>query len=186
MSESLHVQVRTARRERRMSQSELAAAVGCKQSAISMFETGRVGALSTDKIRAVCKQLAIEMPAEGAVARSVETSGFCPAFDCVSNIPYIVAGHVYLLPAFQALSSSSKHCRYCGERLEVRCPECGALASVGACCRTCGAAYIAAPEMGETSHLWVSERQRELHDVQLLKGQGGAEGIPYARRAPLI
>ncbi len=143
----LHKRVRTARRDRGLSQSGLAREVGCKQSAISMFEGGRTHVLAEEKLRAVCELLDLpweQSSGEPATPPALhETSRvYCPQAECPSNIPYLVAGDLRFLPAQQLITASEPFCRYCGEVLEHHCPECGRPVAPGACCSGCGCAYV--------------------------------------------
>jgi len=160
-----------SRHNQGITQSELAKQADCKQSAISMMERGREDALSWSKIKAVAKLLEVNIeeyaperpPAEADTER---TAGYCPIFDCPANIPYAVNGRLYALPRITA-AHGEKHCAYCGELLENSCPECGAHVSTSAaCCRECGSAYIATPEMRpEEADNWAAKQRANLKDI---------------------
>jgi transcriptional regulator with XRE-family HTH domain len=159
--------IHKARRAHGLSQSNLAREVGCKQSAISMFEGGRSQALSQKTIVAICNVLDIaweHAPAKGSIEGEAltqqATRAFCPQAECPSNIPYLVAGEVRFLPVQQHHQARTPHCRYCGELLEHTCPECGVAVTTGACCGGCGCAYVVG---GPSTNLqnWV-QAQREI------------------------
>ena len=101
-SETIHRMFRRRRIEAGLTQSELARQVGCKQSAISMFESGRVDVLSRDKLASIAERLGIdpdmlpapELPA-ATVPRSPRRLYYCPVDECPSNIPYTVRKSVF-------------------------------------------------------------------------------------------
>jgi transcriptional regulator with XRE-family HTH domain len=163
----LNQRLKAARREKRMSQSDVAQTVGCKQSAVSMFENGKTVALADDKVAAICELLEVPLPVAPAAptrpATTVAATTFCPTYDCPSNLPYMVGGELRLLPeARSARLEIQPHCRYCGEHLESQCPDCGSPASGGACCLSCGSAYVHAPELGEEASGWVQTQQQRV------------------------
>lgn len=163
----LNQRMKRARRAKRLSQSDVAATVGCKQSAVSMFENGKTAALADDKVVKICELLEIAPPVAKAIpaaaAIGVATTTFCPTYDCPSNLPYLVVGELLLLPEpRRTLLAAHPHCHYCGEHLESGCPECGSPASAGACCASCGSAYIQAPELGEATANWVQTQQQRV------------------------
>ncbi len=145
-----------------MTQSALASAAGCRQSAVSMMERGREDALSYATLEKIAELLGVELPADFApVASHYPVTGagrgYCPAFDCPSNSPYVVGGELFLLPS---LDSGGKYCRYCGELLEFRCPGCGSPVGDGACCVLCGAAYVSSEGLDIADPLSWADKQR--------------------------
>ena len=130
-----------------LTQIELAERIGCKQSAVSMFERGNAHALSQEKIALVAELLEIPLPARNP-APPAATSGllrYCPLYDCPANKTFVVQGKILALPQPDA-AGHGKHCRFCGELLESRCPGCGQPIEPGACCTSCGSPYIPTPE----------------------------------------
>ncbi|MFU8779680.1 MAG: helix-turn-helix domain-containing protein [Kiritimatiellia bacterium] len=139
----------TIRRERGMTQSELADQIGCKQSAISMFERGNPQAIASEKQQALAKLLdipwtnprpAVLVPA----STTARDTNYCPHYECPSNVPYRVGPRLLAIPRSPA-STTGKYCRYCGEVCETHCPTCKAPYSHGACCPACGSSYIPVP-----------------------------------------
>lgn len=163
-----------ARRSRGLGQTELARAVGCKQSAISMFESGRTTALSEDTIRKIASELGVdlnkvaEIESDNVVCSSLSGfrsfTSFCPDMECPSNYPYLVGGRLMLLPMKDVSSvGTGKFCPFCGEVLEKRCPECGAPLNEGACCSQCSFQYVQnslAPDVDVKR--WVELRRMEI------------------------
>lgn len=146
---SLGSQIREARQQRHLSQSALARKVGCKQSALSMFEGGRQTALNAQVIGKLCAELGLLPPnaqelavAYGVGERSEQVRSFCPNPECPSNLPMTVGGRHLLVPRGHMLSEGECHCAWCGEVLERACPECGAAINEGAFCSHCGTAYL--------------------------------------------
>ena len=132
LSPEICFQLRDARRQAGLSQQVLAAEVGCKQSALSMFEQGRPTKLSTE---------ASPAPAAPNYAPG---SGFCPNPQCPSNRAYQVAGRALYSPDRSAADPvGGRFCAVCGEVLERLCPNCGAWVHAGAVRPHCGQPYIA-------------------------------------------
>lgn len=149
---TLGEQIKTARLHRHLSQSALARQVGCKQSALSMFEGGKSTALSAQVIGKLCDTLgllpptAAELSAEEELRRSQVQQGervFCPNPECPCNLPMMVGGRVVLVPKAHHATQGEVHCAWCGEVLERLCPECGAPINPGVFCSHCGSAYLA-------------------------------------------
>jgi transcriptional regulator with XRE-family HTH domain len=166
-------QLARARREKGMTQSALAQAVGCKQSAISMLESGQPEKLSQEAVDKLASLLGVtlEAPATHPTAYSPQSTAvspsFCPDAACPSNVPYTVAGEVLFWPRPQP--SAGKHCAYCGELLERRCPHCGAALTEGACCHTCGGAKVTNTLLPGTDHeAWAAQRRREIAEWKSL------------------
>ena len=64
--------------------------------------------------------------------------GFCPERECPSNAAYDVRGHTF----YRVTLQKGRYCAHCGEVLVSRCPECDAPLNEGACCTSCGSAYV--------------------------------------------
>jgi len=147
--------VKEARRAAKISQGELAAEVGCKQSAISMFEQGDGTKLNDEVIGKLSKKFGIAISANSSVDGTSDVhrlpaigraphSGFCPNGDCPSNQRYEVAGRLFAKPDREVADPvGGRYCAICGEVLERRCPNCGAPVHAGAVCSLCGEPYIA-------------------------------------------
>lgn len=145
-----------ARREAGLSQSEVAAEVGCKQNALSMFEQGQPTKLNDEVVEKLAKKFGIELstseeerivlPAVATAAAScieLPQKGFCPNPGCPSNHGYVVDGRrLYLPNREEADPVGGKFCARCGEILEKKCPNCGAWVHAGAVCSLCGSPYI--------------------------------------------
>ena len=143
-----------SRREAGMTQSELAREVGCKQSALSMFEQGDGTKINDEVIEKLAKKFGIRLAAEDASAApvppvvirptAIKGTAFCPNAGCPTNHPYLVDGRRFLKPALdEADPVGGKFCALCGELLERSCPNCGAPVHAGAVCSHCGEAYVA-------------------------------------------
>jgi transcriptional regulator with XRE-family HTH domain len=175
---SAHELVRNARRAKGLTQSELAARVKCKQSAVSMFEAGRTNVLAAETIAQIAKILDIDiksMPAAGAGATVAEarlTLKYCPIDECPSNVPYVVHGTVHLMPKVVTAAEDEKtRCRYCGEILECHCPnaECAARVEAGAFCPWCGAEYVPQSPLGGTDPVaWADAQRRRIAEMRKL------------------
>jgi transcriptional regulator with XRE-family HTH domain len=168
---------RQARRDRGLTQSELAAQVGATQSAVSMFEAGKADALAEDTIRAMATAMGIDLPSAGegrqpARGTAAGVAKFCPAYDCPGNVPFLIGGRVRtLVSPVCALESEPTRCRLCGELLERCCPNaaCRAPVAAGAFCARCGTAYIATPPAAESDPAgFVRGRAEDLRSLHAL------------------
>lgn len=143
---------KAARKEAGLSQSELASEIGCKQSALSMFEQGDGTKLSDEVIEKIAKKfsLSITSPEANQAVRPVPSAsssvrGFCPNPHCPSNHEYYVEEIRLFRPDREAADPvGGRYCALCGEVLERRCPNCGAPVHSGAVCSLCGQPYISA------------------------------------------
>jgi len=167
-----------ARREKGLSQSEVAAAIGCKQSALSMFEAGNPTKLSEETVVKLAAKFGIsleppkeEVPAAVAPILSAPVvRGYCPNCHCPSNVPYAVDGWLFFRPSrAEASPAGGARCAVCGEVLEKRCPVCGAPLNDGACCATCGSPYVAntLPE-GTDAAAYARVRREEIAALRAL------------------
>ena len=160
-------QLARARREKGLTQSALAQAVGCKQSAISMLESGQPEKLSQEAVAKIAVILEVSLDAPSAILNPLTT--YCPSAACPSNVPYAVAGELLFWPRPQPAAAGGKHCAYCGEVLERQCPRCGAAVGEGACCHACGGAKVTdtlPPATGREA--WAAQRRREIAEWNAL------------------
>lgn len=151
LSSEICFKIKSARRNLRLSQSVVAAEVGCKQSALSMFEQGQPTKLSEEIVKKLAEKFQIDLDTK-AIKDSGEyttheyltsASGFCPNPHCPSNSIYVIDGKRYLLPDRKLADPiGGKFCARCGENLERYCPNCGAHVHDGAVCSVCGEPYI--------------------------------------------
>ncbi len=145
--------VRSARREAGLTQGQLAAEVGCKQSALSMFEQGDGTKLNDEVIDKLAKKFNLSY-AEKGTSSSVNyqlptanyqllSRGFCPNPHCPTNHEYFVEEMRLFRPDREAADPvGGKYCAMCGELLEKKCPNCGAPVHSGAICSLCGQPYV--------------------------------------------
>jgi len=149
--------VRSARREAGLTQGELASEVGCKQSALSMFEQGDGTKLNDEVIDKLAKKFNLSYNLGQSSSSSSPSSqqptasnqyflrGFCPNPHCPSNHEYFVEEIRLFRPDREAADPvGGKYCALCGELLEKRCPNCGAPVHAGAICSLCGQPYVSA------------------------------------------
>lgn len=177
-------QIGQARRANGISQSALAAELGCKQPALSMFEAGDGTKLSDDAVKRLAARFGISLDppkdSEGkafssvSVGTAASSNGFCPNCHCPSNVPYVIEGKLLLHPLRNLASpvALSRRCAVCGEVLEVRCPECGAPLNEGACCVACGIPYVTpALPTGTDIYAWTMQRRKEIKELMTLTNQ---------------
>ena len=148
-----------ARRAAKLSQSVVASEVGCKQSALSMFEQGDGTKLNDAVIRKLAEKFGVSLEVEapvpvpvslltGASTVASASRGFCPNPKCPSNASYEVDCRTLLRPDRSAADpAGGKFCALCGEVLEKQCPNCGAPVHDGAICTFCGEPYVAIENM---------------------------------------
>lgn len=149
LSPEICKKLREARKEAGLSQSELSREIGCKQSALSMFEQGDGTKLNDEAVGKLCQKFGIKME-ETVKSSTFSVSpataaerGFCPNPFCPSHFRYSVEGKTYLRPDREKQDPvKGKYCAVCGEVLEKNCPECGASVHDGAVCSFCGKPYI--------------------------------------------
>lgn len=150
LSPEICQKLKDARRTAKLSQSVVAAEVGCKQSALSMFEQGDGTKLNEAVIRKLAEKFGVSLteaktepvPVSAPIASGER--GFCPNPHCPSNKSYEVDGRTFLLPDRAAADPvRGRYCALCGEVLEKRCPNCGRPVHDGAVCSFCGEPYIA-------------------------------------------
>ena len=155
VSRELCLRFAEARRGKGLRQTELAAQVGCTQSALSMFESGQPTKLSEETVKKLSEFLGVPLQEEMSSMLAMPTiglpeplnviHGFCPNCQCPSNVPYVVEGRLFYRPSRRVASpTGGVRCTQCGELLEIRCPSCGTVLNDGACCAACGAAYVTA------------------------------------------
>ena len=152
ISPEICLKIKAARRACGLSQSVLANEVGCKQSALSMFEQGQPTKLNDDVVEKLAKKFGIALiappdkPVESPapVATHPPHEGFCPNPHCPSNHAYTVDGITRYTPDRVAADPvGGRFCALCGELLETRCPNCGSPVHSGSFCSLCGEPYIA-------------------------------------------
>ena len=154
LSPEICIKIKNARRERGLSQSLLSKEVGCKQSALSMFEQGDGTKLNDDVIKQLCLKFGIEFPETAAkeeplpprplIPTGPVVRGFCPNASCPSHTFYEVDGRKFARPDRNAQDPvGGKFCAICGEILEKVCPNCSSPVHDGAVCSICGESYVA-------------------------------------------
>ena len=156
LSPEICLKLKEARRAAKLSQTAVAAEVGCKQSALSMFEQGDGTKLNDEVIGKLAKKFGVSLTAEEkreeeakrvplafAPTAEIAVRGFCPNPRCPSNKVYEVDGRTLALPNRTVADPvGGKFCALCGEVLEKRCPNCGAPVHEGAICSLCGDPYV--------------------------------------------
>jgi len=171
-------QLAQARRVKGLTQSALAEAVGCKQSALSMLEAGHTAMVSQETVEKIAALLDVPLEKTAAMTHAptaspatASTHAYCPHADCFSNVPYVVNGELHFWPRPRTGGlATATHCAVCGELLERRCPHCGAaVTTTGACCPTCGGARVANTLPPETDYeSWAAQRRRDIAEWRSL------------------
>jgi len=149
-------QLKEARRAAKLSQVDVAREIGCKQSALSMFEQGDGTKLNDTAIHKLAEKFGIELSKKLKSSESVELPrtapsfcmpqkgvGFCPNPDCPSNSAYCVGGKTFYMPDRTVADPvDGRFCAMCGEVLMKTCPNCGAHIHNGGFCSICGDPYV--------------------------------------------
>ena len=175
LPQEICLKFKEARQAKGYNQSALAQMVGCKQSAISMFEAGMTTKLSDETVKKMAEVLGVSLESAPAVSQeslsdqvqrtsAATVHGYCPNCGCPSNLPYVVNGNLFYRPLRQVSSpTGGVRCTQCGEVLEMKGPSCGASLNEGACCAVCGNAYVT-PTLLEGTDLttYVRMRNEEL------------------------
>ena len=146
---------REARKQAGLSQSVVARDIGCKQSALSMFEQGDGTKLGREAIENLCRKFSIPLPPQAEKDVSGASGfftqrfsgggerGFCPNPNCPSHHVYKVEGKRFFKPDRNEQDPvGGKFCAVCGEVLEKSCPNCNAPLHEGAVCSFCGMPYV--------------------------------------------
>jgi transcriptional regulator with XRE-family HTH domain len=166
---------RCRRRELSVTQADLAEQAGCKQSAVSMFEAGRVTALSTSTMERIAGILDVDLSAvdlRGEVKTSADVVlKYCPVDGCPSNVPYAVGDRLCYTPAMvRSPAAQRTRCAGCGDLLQECCPngECKALVSEGVCCPECGTSYVSVTRvtMGAKAEQWADEQRARIREIR--------------------
>ena len=166
-----------ARRAKGLRQTDLAARVGCTQSALSMFEGGHPTKISEETVKKLSDILEVSLVEKSdpngvgnsaGVGESMSgVHGFCPNCQCPSNVPYVVDGRLFFRPSRKVASpTGGVRCTQCGEILELNCPVCGASLNEGACCAACGTAYVT-PVVADGLDVVAYARVRREEIIQL-------------------
>ena len=170
ISMPLYRRLREARRARGLTQCALAEQVGCRQSALSMLESGRMDAVTHATVVKIAKLLDVVLdPATKAIAPDqavapLTAGALCPSGDCPSNAPFAVNGEILFWPRHQPIADA-RHCVFCGEVLVRACRQCGAPIAEGACCARCGTAHVPPPAVEPAdAAAWAERRRREIAD----------------------
>jgi len=175
--QTIHSMIRDARCAKGITQSRLAELVGCRQSAVSMFESGRADSLSRKTLTLIAGQLGLDIKSlsdvdvRPAAARSLLLK-YCPVDECPSNVPFAVRNRIQFVPSMvEAPASELTRCSLCGDVLEALCPnvDCRAELNEGAYCLECGQPYVAfTREVQAEPERWAAEIRRSIAELRSL------------------
>ena len=168
--QTIHAVLRHARRAEGVTQSGLAAELDCRQSAISMFESGHTNALAWETVERFAARFDVDLSPWAGLASAPATASriqlrYCPIADCPSNVPYQAGNTTCFKPRLVTTHAEGPtHCRLCGEVLEACCPnpDCRAAVHEGAFCPFCGEAYVAALPARHNTPAWVTRQRQSI------------------------
>ena len=184
LSQEICLKFKKARQSKGYNQSTLARMVGCKQSAVSMFEAGMTTKLSDETVRKIAEILDVSLDEKTETFQDIVSAqtqqssgsaihGYCPNCECPSNVPYVVGGNLlYRTLRHVASPTGGTFCTQCGELLEMKCPSCGAPLNDGACCAICGSASVT-PTVPDGTDLvaYAHMRREEIEQFNSLVGR---------------
>jgi len=161
-----------SRKLRGLTQAQLAELIDGQQSAISMYEHGRLEALSPEKLEILSAVLELDkLPdAAGEESRRYPILACCIYEFCPTNMPLLRDKEILYKPTpVWVRDSSHRHCIFCGKELRLCCHKCGADFQEGACfCAQCGSPIVRADtpakqlvRNGEPILEWIQRRCRE-------------------------
>lgn len=162
--------LRDARRALALTQGRLAAEVGCKQSAISMLESGKADAVNRATLEKIAARLGITLPEPEQTPPPPpllhpSIRRYCPSALCPSNAPFAVGDRLLFFPR---TTSTGAYCPDCGELLENSCPGCGSPINPGACCTHCGTPYVTDTVEPASPEEWAQARRHALAQLRTL------------------
>lgn len=181
----IHVALKEARRARNMTQVAIAQELGIRQSAISMFESGRHDAISQEKIVTMAEILEVDLTSLHLGQRGPTTLKYCPIDGCPSNIPYVVRDELIFMPTLsRGAREQSTACRFCSELMLDRCPntECGATLNGGGFCEACRQPYVTVTcvPAGNPAE-WADEQRGRILELRGMFEMGSETPAPEDR-----
>ena len=136
-------EVKFRRQLLKLSQSDVANALGITQPSISRYELGQSDALSGKNVSALCRHLGLKLD-----TFQKQIVFLCPNFDCPISLLYTVNGLLKAKPAVAKGDADSEiFCSACGILMLRACPtpDCHEpLNEMSAFCSKCGMAYAPA------------------------------------------
>ena len=129
---------------------EVAKRSGLSAAHVYGFLRGEKGKLSGEKINKVLGVLGLDLAQLLAEAKRLRASrplnAFSPNAECPGAMVAIISNEPVLKPAFfQIQPHHTAWCRFCGNVLEVECPECESAVDVGMFCPHCGVPLVEVP-----------------------------------------
>jgi DNA-binding XRE family transcriptional regulator len=136
-------EVRRKRHDRHLTQTALAEQIECSQTAISNIERGDLNALSSEKLKVLCRKIGLNSP---AVVNIVTVPSYCGNSDCPLGWTDVVNGNLVVQPAiFLVEKDATRFCKGCGQVLLTTCqePSCSKPVLEGsAFCISCGSPLV--------------------------------------------
>lgn len=160
-----------------MTQSDLARAVQCTQSAVSMFESGRRDALARPTVLAIAQVLGLDAEALPLEARRIGPGVAlvlkrCPLDSCPRNVPQVIEGRLVYRPTLvEAPLDDQTICGECDEILESSCPnpDCGARLAPGSFCRVCGTPLVTVTHTPSGNlQAWADARRARIRELRAM------------------
>jgi DNA-binding Xre family transcriptional regulator len=167
--------IRSARHQKDMRQSTLAAKHDLSSGALSRVESGDLTAISKERLEAILHDLEIKADALPRTALA-----YCPGSGCLTSSAVVQWKNTVVfvpMPVEVKDAGAKLHCHACGSELNTTC-ECGAAFEPGAiCCKACGLQYckpIPFDSLDEANRCLDSHRANQLAYRELYEHKFGA------------
>ncbi|HSI13893.1 MAG TPA: helix-turn-helix transcriptional regulator [Chthoniobacter sp.] len=179
MADSIHLQIKKARLERKMGQEDLAKMFGKSQSSISQYEKGKTTKLSAEVVQGMCEFFGIDP--SGAPTAEIDlqqgeedVAAFCGNHECPAALRVIIRGKLHVQPVMYRVwrGPDANHCPACQEVLSFGCSKCLTPVVNGAVFCLCGKPLVKTPpEWAKAEGLEETAKKENLIRETFLAGQ---------------
>lgn len=161
-----------------LSQGDLAARIGCSQTAISQLEAGNLNVLSNQKLKMLCAELGLTLSSTHILENIL---CYCTNFDCPNAFRMVVNGKLAIQPAMYRIPvGGTRFCKGCGSPLAPTClePSCQAPPEEGSSfCTHCGTPLVKIDE---------SRQSGDLHDLAERMNRYNRERLEMAKDIEML
>ena len=140
----LHIMLRRARKQRGLTQGQVADLIGVAQATLSAHERGRE-LVPKGRLLRLAEILTLDpQEALDALAKAEQVLRCCCNPHCPSTSPYEVGEEILYRPRFVTADAIKRlYCQVCGDVMLRACERCNAPLEDGAACPQCGTFYVA-------------------------------------------